>query len=58
MIDLIQANIAAKARLHSSEEHFGVNKMLDSLFLLLGIECMVLFLFLPLPDNCIPDIFM
>ena len=34
---LNSANIAAKERLHSSEEHFGMKKMLDSLFLLLGI---------------------
>lgn len=27
VIDLIQANIAAKERLHSSEEHFGMKKM-------------------------------
>lgn len=47
MIDLIQANIAAEGRLHSSEEHFGMNKMLDSLFLL--YEFNAWFPFAPLP---------
>lgn len=37
MIDLIQANIAAEERLYSSDKHFGMNKMLHSLFLLLKI---------------------
>lgn len=52
MIDLIQANIAAEERLHSSKEHFGMNKMLDFLFLLLRIHG---FFSLPCPQICMQN---